>query len=466
MSHPTTLADPTLWAAGLAGLADFPDERLNSRFADLLLTFARQPLDSIPQACGSAGQAKATYRFLSNRRLSVADVLRPIVAGTVEGCRGQATVYAVQDTTSLNYSTLRHTRGLGALNDSPRARGLHLHTTLALRPDGVPIGLLHQHYWSRPAADPGAPDAKSLPIEDKESFKWLRGITAAEAAVAALPAGERPRLIHIMDREGDIHEVLERLSAGPHGAVIRSAQNRSVAGPIDQAHDAVAAAAVIGRHRVVVPAGGGQPRRTARLELRARTMTVTPHPDKHPDRHPVTWALVAATEVDAPPGVEPLHWLLWTTEPARTPAQVIAVLQIYARRWRVEDYHLTLKSGCRAEALGLETAERLTKALVLYSAVAVRIVALRDLARAEPDAPCTRVLSDPAWRALYAHFEKRRPQADTPAPTVRQAVLWIGRLGGHLNRKRDGMPGVRTLWRGWRDLTILVLGYRLGQERR
>src|SRR5262249_32399265 len=194
MSHPTTLADPTLWAAGLAGLADFPDERLNSRFADLLLTFARQPLDSIPQACGSARQAKATYRFLSNRRLSVADVLRPIVAGTVEGCRGQATVYAVQDTTSLNYSTLRHTRGLGALNDSPRARGLHLHTTLALRPDGVPIGLLHQHYWSRPAADPGAPDAKSLPIEDKESFKWLRGITAAEAAVAALPGARRRRL--------------------------------------------------------------------------------------------------------------------------------------------------------------------------------------------------------------------------------------------------------------------------------
>src|SRR5262249_9394702 len=140
MSHPTTLADPTLWAAGLAGLADFPDERLNSRFADLLLTFARQPLDSIPQACGSAGPGQAasaagageaTSRFRSNRRLSVADVLRPIVAGTVEGCRGQATVYAVQDTTSLNYSTLRHTRGLGALNDSPRARGLHLHTTLA-----------------------------------------------------------------------------------------------------------------------------------------------------------------------------------------------------------------------------------------------------------------------------------------------------------------------------------------------
>jgi hypothetical protein len=127
---------------------------------------------------------------------------------------------------------------------------------------------------------------------------------------------------------------------------------------------------------------------------------------------------------------------------------------------------LTLKSGCRAEALELETADRLTKAVMLYSMIAVRIVALRDLARQEPDAPCTTILSDDAWRALYAKFEKKAPDLDTPVPTVRQAILWIGRLGGHLNRKRDGMPGVRTLWRGWRDLTILVAGYRLGRRLR
>jgi hypothetical protein len=466
MSPLATLADPDFWATELAGFADFPDERLHSRFAELLVTFARKPLDSIPQACASAHDAKAAYRFLSNRRLTVADFLQPIVAGTVAGCRGLATVYAIQDTTSLNYSTLRQTRGLGLLNDSPRALGLHLHSTLALRADGVPIGLLHQHYWSRPPVERHAPNKNSLPIADKESFKWLRGLNAAEAALAELPVDERPRLIHVMDREGDVHEVLEHISASPHGAVIRSAQNRSVAGVIDKAHAAVAARPLLGVQRLTVPARGGQPRRTVRLELRAITVTITPNTDKHPQRRPVTWTLVAACETEPPQGVEPLHWLLWTTEPAQTRAQINEILRIYGLRWRIEDYHLTLKSGCRAEGLELETAERLTKALILYSAVAVRLVALRDLARAEPEAPCTLVLSDLAWRALYAHFEKRLPTANTPVPTVRQAALWIGRLGGHLNRKRDGLPGVRTLWRGWRDLTILVLGYRLGQERR
>jgi len=50
--------------------------------------------------------------------------------------------------------------------------------------------------------------------------------------------------------------------------------------------------------------------------------------------------------------------------------------------------------------------------------------------------------------------------------TFSQAVLWIGRLGGHLNRKKDGMPGVRTLWRGLRDLDVAVEGWRRGQTLR
>ena len=101
--------------------------------------------------------------------------------------------------------------------------------------------------------------------------------------------------------------------------------------------------------------------------------------------------------------------------------------------------------------------------MVLYSAVAAQLLALRDLARMEPNAPCTTMLSDDAWKALWLHIHQKKLTAKVPVPTIRQAVLWIGRLGGHLNRKRDGMPGVRTLWRGYRDLSFLVLGYRLAR---
>lgn len=271
-----------------------------------------------------------------------------------------------------------------------------------------------------------------------------------------------------MDREGDIHEVLQTIAGSRDGAIIRSAHNRLVDDPLHYAHEAVAAAPLLGIKVIDVPAGHGQPKRQARLELRSITTTITPR-CKHAgqaDRQPVTWSLVEAREVDAPAGVEALHWLLWTTEPAASLADTLEILRLYKLRWRIEDFHLTLKSGCRAEALELETAQRLTKALTIYSAVAVRILTLRDLARKEPDAPCTTILSNDAWKTLWIHFNKKRLTANTPIPTVKQAILWIGRLGGHLNRQRDGLPGVRTLWRGWRDLTVLVAGYRLGRDER
>ena len=457
-------ADTDLWASDIALRAALPDQRLNTRFAQVLATLAAKPLDSIPQACGSFSQAKALYAFLSNRRFGVAELLRPIVAVTVEAARGLPVLLAIQDTTTLNYSTLRHTTGLGPVNDSLHARGLHLHTTLAVRPDGLPLGLLHQSCWSRSPGQPAAAERQDRPITDKESNKWLLGIDGATTACQSVPAAERPRLIHIMDREGDIHEVLQHITDLGHGAIIRCAQNRSVAGPIDRAHQAVAAAPLVGTSTIDIPADHGQPRRSARLELRATTLTITPDPRKHPHRRSVTWTLVEAREVAAPADVTPLHWLLWTTEPAGTHAEILEVLRLYKLRWKIEDFHLTIKSGCRAEALELETAVRLTKAITLYSAVAARILTLRDRARLEPDSPCTTIFSTDAWRVLWLRFAQQPLLADTPAPTVRQAVMWLGRLGGHLGRKRDGLPGVRTLWRGWRDLSVLVAGYRAARQ--
>jgi hypothetical protein len=277
-----------------------------------------------------------------------------------------------------------------------------------------------------------------------------------------LPRVEQPRLLHIFDREGDIHEVLQRISDSPHGAIIRAAQNRSVAGEVNHAFEAVAAAPCIGIHRLEVSARHGAKKRQAQLELRTVALTITPS-HNYPKRQAVRWTLVEACEINTPADAEPLHWLLWTNQPATTWAQIVEILRCYALRWRIEDFHLTLKSGCRVEKLQLKKADRLTKAIITYSAVALRIMALRELARQEPTASCERILNPDQWHALYARFHGRHPTGDTPVPTIREAVKWIGRLGGHLGRKGDGMPGVRTLWRGWRDLAILVDGYRAGR---
>src|SRR4029077_20611337 len=114
----------------------------------------------------------------------------------VEQCRGRAVVLAIHDTTSLNYSKLTGTTGLGPIGSSGTAQGLYLHTTLALRPDGVPLGLLHQECWSRPP-EQRTDDHQQLPIEEKESGKWFLGIGGTDFALDELPDAERPRVIHV-----------------------------------------------------------------------------------------------------------------------------------------------------------------------------------------------------------------------------------------------------------------------------
>jgi hypothetical protein len=475
MSSSSTLPDVTspsdLCASRLASHADLGDERLNTRLGLILSTIAAKPADSIPQASGSFGQAKAMYRFFANKRIGADDLLQPVTDATTDAVRALPTMLAVQDTSSLNFSTLKKTEGLGLLNDSEQARGLHMHTTMAVREDGVAVGILDQSYWARPPGVRTGKDRKQRPIEAKESHKWLDGIEAAENALACLPPEQQPRLIHIMDREGDIHQVLQRISNSPHYAIIRCSQNRTVAGACDKTFAAAAAAPVVATVRIDVPRLSHQPvpavaKRQATLELRAVPLTITPDQQKYPKRQPVRWTMIDARESNAPAGVEALHWRLWTNLPATTLAEIQAVLRYYGFRWRIEDFHLTLKSGCQIEKLELEDAERLIKAAILYSAVAVRIVALRDLARAEPNAPCTIILTPDEWQSLWSRFAKEKLTADTKAPTIKQAAQWLGRLGGHLGRKRDGMPGVRTLWRGFRDLSLLSAGYHLGRSAR
>ena len=160
-----------------------------------------------------------------------------------------------------------------------------------------------------------------------------------------------------------------------------------------------------------------------------------------------------------------MHWLLWTLEPAATAEEALEVVRKYTCRWPIEEVHLVIKSGCRVESLQLETWDGLEKAVRVNAAVAARIVLLRDLARETPEAPALEVLEADEVEVLVNHFGKGKAIASTDL-TIRQAVLWIGRLGGHLNRKGDGMPGVRTLWRGLHDLTLLVAGFRAAKRLR
>jgi hypothetical protein len=417
--------------------------------------FADQPTDSIPQAAGDWGQTKATYRFLANERVTSTALGDGLARDTARLCQDQEVVLAVQDTTSLNLTPNDSIAELGPIDSGGLARGLLLHTTLALTELGSVTGVLGQQCWARP--QPGQPGP-----QEKESGKWIDGIDQARQALHE--AGDQPpRVIHIMDREGDVYDVLQWIDDTGDSAIIRCAQNRLVEEPLRVAHAAVRARPVLDSQWLSVPRSHGKPAREAWVEVRVLETHLTPDHEKYPHAWAMKWTLIEVWEPDPPPGEKALHWLLWTREPATTADEVWEVVRKYTCRWPIEEFHEALKSGCRIEALRLETWEGLLKAVVLYSGVAARIVSLRDRSREEPDSPATVLLSEEECTVLMARCGKGNLAA---VLTLRQAVLWIGRLGGHLNRKGDGMPGIRTLWRGMRDLELLVQGFRVAKQLR
>lgn len=203
--------------------------------------------------------------------------------------------------------------------------------------------------------------------------------------------------------------------------------------------------------------------RTAHLVLRFCALELLPprHARQRSALPPVPVWAVQVREEAPPTGEKAIEWLLLSTRPVETQDEAWRCVDAYTRRWQVERFHFVLKSGCKVEALQLETAERIERALALYSIVAWRLLWLCYAARVQAEAPCTVALKEAEWKALYLQKHRRRPP-EVPPP-LGEAVRWIAQLGGFVGTRKQP-PGVQTLWRGWRRLEDLTQGYLLAQN--
>jgi hypothetical protein len=210
---------------------------------------------------------------------------------------------------------------------------------------------------------------------------------------------------------------------------------------------------------VQVPRHAAQPARQATLTLRYGPVTLRPPRHRRAEKLPAVtvWA-VYVVEEHPPAGVAALEWLLLHTAPVATVAVAVERVEWYGVRFGIEVWHKVLKSGCRIEARQLETADRLQRCLPLYSILAWRILYATLLSRTLPELPCTVLLALEEWQALYCAIHHTPTPPLTP-PTVQQAVRWLARLGGFLERPSDGEPGVTVLWKGFQHLADLTTMY-------
>lgn len=368
-------------------------------------------------------------------------------------------VLAIQDTTDVNYTSHPATKGLGFINQTSQ-QGMKVHSCFAVSGAGEPLGLLHQHVWSRPERAGKKEQRRKTPIAQKESYRWLKSMSAAEVG-----RPEGVQWVHVGDREADIFELFAQPRGAQSDLLIRAEHNRKVRHEMGYLIPTLEQAPVLGEMTVELQRNPKRPARTAHLTVKAMAITLEV-PRNHPKPHalePVTLNAILVEEPIPPAdGSQPIRWLLLTTLPIDTPDQLYQAVQWYSYRWLIERFHFTLKSGCGLEDLQLETAFRLRKALATYAIVACRLMWLTYRARLTPDEPCDSVLNPSEWRLLQRKFTPKS-RARKP-PSLRQAVRWIAQLGGFLARKHDGEPGLKTLWRGLTKLHHLVEGAQLASK--
>ena len=435
------------WAEQEMGGADLGDARRSRRLVRLVERLAEQPSLSIPAACTAASEIKAAYRLLSHDAVGWYDILEPHLKNSLQRMNAEPVVLCLQDTTELDFNG-QDIQGLGPLSYEAQ-RGMYLHATYAVSPTRVPLGVLDAWMWARQPKNSDGTRSGVL-----ESTRWIEGYERLVETAAELPS---TRLVCVGDRESDMMALLVRARQLGHAVdyLLRCQHNR-VLPQGGKLWESVMASPVLGSIAFELPAGRGRKARSVQQEVRAQRLELD---DRQGGK--VALTCLIASEVDAPQGAKPVVWRLLSNREVSTLEEAAQLIDWYRTRWEIELLFLTLKEGCRVEALQLSSVQRIERALAIYLVVAWRVGLLMRLGRSCPQWDAERLLTRQEWQAAWIVARQKVPDK---TPTLGQALHMIARLGGFMGRKGDGEPGVKSLWIGLQRVAACVQGMRFKQR--
>jgi hypothetical protein len=471
-------APPDVWAR-----QQFQGTRLGhcarrKRLVSYAQALAEQPGKSIPELLPRKYDIDATYDLFDcpeatpdaiqagHRRVVWAEMRTP----------GRYLLF--EDTTYVSFSH-RHQpiEGLGPIGTSDQGQGFLLHSILAARapqlsqPDATGhrpplevLGLADQQSLVREARPEGEPSdaSKRRLYRERESQRWIN----SGQRVGPAPADAAVRWVRVADREANIYEYMISCNDLGHRFLVRMSQGRIALDPshgqrVGTVFEHAAAAEPAGGLYLDLRARPGVAARRACLLISFGSVRV-----RAPWRpgvaasaaEPVDCWFVRVWEPEPPTGVEPLEWDRYTDQPIKSLEDALSAAMDYGSRYLIEELHKALKTGLKAEDLQLETAHRLMAAIAVMSVVALRLLDLRELCRRLPEAHAAISGLDGEELEILGVAVGRK------LTTVASVLLAVGRLGGHMNRRSDGMPGWITLWRGMNKLRLLVQGARLARK--
>ena len=448
------------------------DERLNKRLRKLLAQIGSAMGQSIPLVCQDWANTKAAYRFLSNDRVSEADIL----AGHFQSTRDRTVatdgpVLVLHDTTEFTYQR-ENTDAIGITKSINSGRdkagrlrshtvcGILMHSSLAVTTEGLPLGLAAVKFWTRKKFKGTAALKKKInptrvPIEKKESIRWLENVQQSTELL-----GDPGRCVHIGDRESDIYELFCAAQEARTHFLIRTCVDRLAGDGDHTIADEMEEVALKGLHRIDVRDSKGDPDEAV-LQIRYRKIRVLPPIGKQKRYPALTLTVIHAEERGTPKNRKKINWKLITDLSVGSRADAIEKLEWYALRWKIEVFHKILKSGCKAEESKLRTAQRLTNLVSIFCILSWRVFWMTMLNRSAPDALPTLALTATEI-AVLDRLVNDKPQARRK--TLAHYLTKIARLGGYLARANDPPPGNTVMWRGLSRLTDIALGAMVGAE--
>ena len=442
-------------AAELQGI-DLGDERLNRRSERIIEALGADPQASVNAACDGWSDTLAAYRFFDNQAVDPSRILKPHLDATKRRMRAHPVVLILQDTTELDFSG-HAADDAGCLNRDDRF-GLYDHTHLAVTPERLCLGVVGEEQFDRRPESLGkARQRRTLPIEQKESFRWLSGYRLASQLACEC---SDTQIVSIADSEADIYDIFLEAEqhATPADFVIRAKEDRSTpesdpdSGPAvyRKVRAEVSASEIRATRTIDLPQTPKRKARKADLEIRALQVEVKP-PHARSHLPSVTYNVVLVEEVNGPGDGTDVSWLLITTLPIDSVEEILRVIDYYVARWIIEVYFRTFKTGCRVEEIQLETTARIKRCLAFYKIIAWRVMYLTYLNRECPSLPCTAVFDESEWKSVW-RVTTQQELPETP-PTLSEFIALLARLGGYNNRSCEPHPGPQTIWVGIRRMT-------------
>jgi len=456
-----------------------PDKRLSQRVRRFVESAWQAPGESLPRMLQDVSQVEGAYRLVNNARVTFSALQAAHAAKTAARTQGSAEVVVVHDTTEVETPYLDESEA-SYLKTGQLGYRAHISLAVSVRPDGParPYGVLcaQADFQSRPPRSGGKKQSRNgwatARSKDKAFLRWFRGIEASAEALEHVP-----NVVHVADREADSYPLFHFVQQLGHGCVIRLRTDRRAKladDDLDEEWSSLGevAAQMQGSFERTVPlskrgnkAAPAQLKKHPPRESRgallhygaASVQLKKPHYQPASLPESLELSLVRVWEPAPPEGEAPVEWLLVTTEPCETPAEIMRVVDLYRARWVIEEFFKALKTGCLIESRQFETRHALLNMLALFLPIAVHLLWLRTCARDTPDAPATDAFT-PLQLEVLKHTSYRKLP---PSPTVLQAMWSLAGLGGHL--PSNGWPGWQVLGRAFVTLVQSVRTWQLAQ---